>query len=125
MLCKGKRKTTGGFVWKYETEDKRIDDCDGKKIVGFPNYKITKDGKVFSKKARKFLTPKVLSSGYKCVKLCNNGVYKDVYIRKLVREYYTSNSSVPTRLEKSVEGSGENSEIREQSEDRDNPEPSS
>jgi hypothetical protein len=124
-VCKGKRKTTGGFVWKYETSEEIHDDCDGKIIIGFPNYKITKDGKVYSKRARKFLVPKVLQSGYECVKLCNKGVCKDAYIKKLVREYYPSDTSVPNHLEKSDGGSGKNSEVWEESEDRDNPVPSS
>lgn len=124
-VCKGKRKTTGGFMWKYEIAEESLNDCDGKVIDGFPNYKITKDGKVYSTRARKFLVPKILQSGYECIKLCNNGIYKDAYIKKLVREYYPSDASVPNRTEKSGGGSGENSEVGEESEDRDNPVPSS
>jgi hypothetical protein len=110
-VCKGKRKTTGGFVWKYETSETLFDSCEGKSIKDFPNYKITQDGKVYSTKARKFLRPKVLQSGYECVKLCNNGIYKDAYIQKLVREYYPPDTSVPSQIEKSSDGSGENSEV--------------
>ena len=60
---------------------------------------------------------------YKCVKLYNNTFQKDVYIHKLVREYY--NVSVPNHMEKSNGGSGENSEVREESDIRDDPVPSS
>lgn len=94
-VCKGKRKTTNGFIWKYEIPEEIIQDCEGKIIEDFPKYKITEDGKVFSIRAKKYLVPKILSSGYHCVKLCNNGVSKDVYIQKLVREYYPPNASVP------------------------------
>jgi len=116
-VCKGKRKTTGGFIWKYETKQEVQNDCDGKTIVGFPNYKITKTGKVYSIRSKIFLVPKKLSSGYECVKLCNNGANKDVYIKKLVREYYPPESSVPNYSEKSDSGSRENLEVREESED--------
>ena len=112
-VCKGKRKTSGGFIWKYEIPEDIINDCEGKIIDEFPNYKITKDGKVYSARAKKFLIPKILKSGYMCVKLCNKGVYKDLYIKKLVREYYPQNISVPNLSEKSDGGSGENSEVRE------------
>lgn len=126
-VCKGKRKTTGGFVWKYETPEDVLQDVEGKQIDGFPNYKITKDGKVYSKKAKKFLIPKKLPSGYLCVKLCNNGVYKDAYIQKLVRDHYeTTNENLgPKSDRETTDGSGENSEVREESKTRDNPVPSS
>lgn len=88
-VCKGKRKTTGGFIWKYTEEpDKRPFLVFGVEIKGYPNYMITEDGKVFSIRLGQFLTPKVLLSGYKCVKLCNNGKMVDAYIQKLVKEYY-------------------------------------
>ena len=112
-VCRGKRKTTGGFKWKYEIPVQIVEKCDGKQIKGFPNYRITKDGKVYSKRGKKYLVPKKLPSGYLCVKLCNNGVYKDVYIRKLVKEYYPPDTLVPSHVEKSDDGSGENSEVRE------------
>lgn len=96
-VCKGKQDTTGGFKWKYEDEtDIIIDDCEGKIIDAFPNYKITQDGKVFSIRSKIFLKPKIMKSGYKCVKLCNKGISKDVYIIKLIREYYSDNLSVPS-----------------------------
>lgn len=116
-VCKGKRKTTGGFVWKYETPEEVLQDVEGLVIEGFPNYKITRDGKVFSRKAKKFLTPKKLPSGYLCVKLCNNGVYKDAYIRKLVKDHYEINNENlgPKLGRETTNGSGENSEVWEES----------
>lgn len=89
-VCKGKQHTSNGFKWKYVIDEDivKIDDVDGKEIVDYPNYLITKNGKVFSKKARKFLVPKSLPSGLLCVKLCNDGKQTDAYINKLVREYY-------------------------------------
>jgi hypothetical protein len=115
-VCKGKSKSSGGFKWKYEIEDE-IDDetlnnIKGKEIKDYANYLITKEGKVYSKKAKKFLKPKILPSGYSCVKLCNNGKMVDVYINKLVREYYSSKELlVLNQVEKSLDGSGENSEV--------------
>jgi hypothetical protein len=89
-VCKGNRKSSGGFKWEYEIKDEIINkiDVDGKEIKDYPNYLITKDGKVFSKKAKKFLKPKILPSGYLCIKLCNNGKMVDAYINKLVKKYY-------------------------------------
>ena len=89
-VCKGKRKSSGGFKWEYEIKEEIINSVEGTQIDNYPNYFITKDGKVYSKKARKFLKPKILESGYLCVKLCNNGKMVDAYINKLIREYYPS-----------------------------------
>jgi hypothetical protein len=117
-VCKGKRYSTGGFAWKYEVEEVSQGIPEGKIIDGFPNYILTEDGQVYSKRSKKYLIPKVLSSGYKCVKLCNNGVYKDAYIRKLLREYYHQNNKEPLVLNcdgKPHSGSGENSEVKVQS----------
>lgn len=110
-VCKGKRKTSGGFRWEYAIPEQTIDKCDGKQIIGFPNYQITSDGKVYSRRSKKFLIPKKMASGYLVVKLCNNGFYKDVYIQKLVRTYYPPDTLVLNQSEKSTGGSGENSEV--------------
>jgi hypothetical protein len=113
-VCLGKRKTCGGFIWKYVNDCKPIDDVVGKVIDGYPNYKITKDGKVFSKRAQKYLIPKIMSSGYKIVKLCNNGKRIDAYVSKLVRTYYPpiEEPSVLNQCGKPIDGSGENSEVK-------------
>jgi len=88
-VCRGKRKTSGGFIWNYVIKDEELpENIKGKEIIDYPNYLITKDGKVYSKRANRFLKHKTLASGYECVKLCNNGKMVDAYINKLVREYY-------------------------------------
>lgn len=113
--CKNHCKTYGGFIWKHDEENEIIEDVDGKVIKDFPNYKITRDGKVFSKRSKKYLVPNVGQSKWATVKLCNNGKMVDAYISKLVREYYDENldeeSLVLSQHEKSVDGSGEKSEV--------------
>lgn len=89
-VCKGKQKSTGGYKWKYLIEEEiiKLDNIDGKEINNYPNYIITKEGNIYSKRSKKFLKPKKLQSGYLCVKLCNNGNQIDTYINKLMKEYY-------------------------------------
>ncbi len=90
-VCRGNRKRTGGYVWKYIDKDfSKIneDEVDGKEIKDFPNYIITQDGKVYSKKRKDYLVPSKIPSGYLKVKLCNNGNYKDFYIHKLVNDHF-------------------------------------
>jgi hypothetical protein len=90
-VCRGNRKSTGGYVWKYidkEFSKVNIEDVVGKEIKDFPNYIITQDGKVYSKKRKDYLIISKTSNGYSKVKLCNNGVYKDFYIHKLINDYF-------------------------------------
>jgi len=90
-VCRGNRKSTGGYVWKYIDKDfSKIneDEVDGKEIKDFPNYIITNEGKVYSKKRKDYLVPSKIPSGYLKVKLCNNGLYKDFYIHKLVNDHF-------------------------------------
>ena len=58
-----------------------------KKIKGFENYSVTKDGKVYSHTSRKFLTSK-RSNHYERVALCKDGKVYDKYIHRLVAEHF-------------------------------------
>jgi len=90
-VCRGNRKSTGGYVWRYidkEFSKINIEDVTGKEIKDFPNYIITQQGKVYSKKRKDYLIASKLPNGYLKVKLCNNGNYKDFYINKLVNDYF-------------------------------------
>lgn len=91
-VCRGKRKTTGGYVWKYTDKCNILNDCDGTIVKNFPNYKITKDGKIFSIRSKRYLKQKIQPNGYHCIKLCNNGYQKDKYIHKLVAETFIKNT---------------------------------
>jgi hypothetical protein len=112
-VCKGRVVSSGGFKWKYVTPDIIHNKIDGIEIKDYPNYLITKDGNIYSKKTKKFLKPKKLQSGYLTIKLCNNGKMVDAYINKLVREYYPNEELlVLNQFEKSIDGSGEKSEVK-------------
>jgi hypothetical protein len=90
-VCRGNRKTSGGYEWKYLDEEfTSIDkeDIDGKVIIDYPNYMITKDGKIYSIKRKNFLKPRKLPNGYLSVKLCNKVNNKDFYIHVLQKKYY-------------------------------------
>jgi len=94
-VCKGKRKTTGGYVWKYDDNKNIIqyqnDDIEFKTVTNYPNYKIYKDGRIYSTRSKKYLVQKLLDSGYYVVKLCNNGSMIDKYIHRLVAYAFIEN----------------------------------
>jgi hypothetical protein len=94
-VCRGKRKSTGGYKWRYTDDDFiPIDSAtiNGVPIVGFPNYILQRDGKIFSRRANAYLQPVLRKNGFYSVKLCNNGVQKDATVRTLVRTHYPSES---------------------------------
>ena len=55
-----------------------------REINGYPNYLISNNGKVFSKKRNKVLSPKVDKYGYFVVGLCRNNKVKHFTIHRLV-----------------------------------------
>jgi len=70
-VCKGKRKTTGGFVWKYCETISRNHPEGGKEIPGFSNYLAFPDGRVYSKLSGEFM--KVSDrTGYNTVSLIDD-----------------------------------------------------
>ena len=62
---------------------------DVEQIPNFPNYAITKDGKVWSNYSNKWLSPGKTTNGYLFVCLCKNGQVKECRIHRLVLEAHT------------------------------------
>ena len=60
-------------------------------IIGYENYLIYEDGRVFSKFSDKFLKPGTDREGYQHVVLCNQGKRKTQKIHRLVAEHYINN----------------------------------
>ena len=60
-------------------------------IIGYPNYLIYEDGRVFNKKYNRFRKPATNRNGYKYVNLCKNGKYKNFIIHRLIAEHYIPN----------------------------------
>jgi hypothetical protein len=98
-VCKNKRKSTGGFIWKYDVPDEehKIDITDTKnvkKIDNFDNYYITRDGKVYSKIQNKILKTKFDPDGYELVSLRMQGIKnlrEDTSIHRLIAKYFIPN----------------------------------
>ena len=60
-------------------------------IIGFENYLIYNDGRVFGKKRNRFLKPGNNGKGYKYVILFKDGNRKSYNIHRLVAEHYIPN----------------------------------
>ena len=62
-------------------------------IKDFPSYLIYEDGRVFSKRGKKFLKPCVTKRGYHIVNLCHDKIKKRKQnkVHRLVAEHYIPN----------------------------------
>ena len=88
--CLGKRKTCGGFIWEYDKKFSK-EKKNGLPLENNNNYLITKDGRVFSKRANKYLKPKIDPDGYLLVSISTNNVNKQISIHRLVAMTYIEN----------------------------------
>lgn len=89
-VCLGKRKTSGGYIWKFY-DDNKSHIKEGKPLSTNKNYLVTKDGKVYSCRSNKFLKPKIDPDGYLSVSICDNGKKKQESIHRLVARVYLKN----------------------------------
>lgn len=52
-VCKGKRKTSGGFIWKYANDHcnihEEVDLSTLEKVKGYEHYYVNKDGRIYTK----------------------------------------------------------------------------
>ena len=92
LVCKGKRNHTKGFVWRYtDMEWKDTAQPYGKEIENYPKYIITRDGKVYSKSFKKYLSIRK-NSGYEYVTIYKGKKNRrDVAVHILVAETYLEN----------------------------------
>ncbi len=91
-VCRGERKTAGGYIWKYSdgyAENQPIPE--GKIMDEFPNYIITNDGKVYNLKRKRFLISTRIATGYMSINLSNNKKIKTFNVHRLVALLFLDN----------------------------------
>jgi hypothetical protein len=94
-VCKGNgvNKSAGGFIWKYKDDSilcKTDQPADLTKIKNYPNYSITKDGKVYSHLRKRYLIEGDVD-GYSRVYIINNEGRKGHLVHRLVAETFIPN----------------------------------
>ncbi len=89
-VCTGKNKTAGGYCWKYVVEN---DNHINEKLVEIDgyDYMVSRSGRVYSNKTKKFLKLMYNSSGYQYVTLCKNKTKHNKYVHQLVATGYIKN----------------------------------
>ena len=92
-VCRGNMKAAGGYKWEYndDKEEKIPEDVDSwKEITGFPGYKISRNGVVYTSKRKKAMSPQK-KGDYYTVKLSNSGKCSVKRIHILVAKAYIPN----------------------------------
>jgi hypothetical protein len=81
----GKNKSAGGYIWKYMNNTININQEEELyKIKDYPNYKITKTGKVYSYHRKKYLTLNMNDDGYIRVYITNENGRRGLLVHRLV-----------------------------------------
>lgn len=97
--CSGRQKSAGGFKWKFESErtnelvdEKELKNTDiWKPIPQFPNYLISKEGKIYSKRYKQCLEIKKNNKGYMVYHLKHNGTRQAFSGHVLVAKAFIEN----------------------------------
>lgn len=95
-VCRGDRKTAGGYIWRYSDgyeENQPIPE--GKIMDEFPIYIITNDGRIYNLKRKRFLISTRIATGYMSINLSNNKKIKTFNVHRLVALLFLDN---PTNL---------------------------
>jgi len=90
--CRGTLKTAGGYWWVYidDKDQDCVEDIEKWEIIEeFPDYKVSKDGKIYTTKRKKVM--KTFRASYTRVKLFKNGKPKMRFVHTLVAKAYIPN----------------------------------
>ena len=91
-VCRGVQKTAGGYIWKYANYIPITNPLpEGKTLIGYPNYIITKYGSVYNSQRKKFLAPAKNKGGYTFVGLSNGKEQKVFSVHRLVALLFIDN----------------------------------
>jgi hypothetical protein len=91
-VCRGVKKTGGGYIWKYTSYiPTRQPSPEGKTMAGYPNYIITNDGKVYNSQRNKYLVAAKHENGYMVISLCGEETRKSFSIHRLVALLFIDN----------------------------------
>lgn len=86
-VCSGNRNIAGGFLWKYAEKKvvpPRVEETGWVKLDRYPNYRIFKDGRVFSEYFKGFLNVKPRGGYLKAQLAMKNGLHRTTGIHRLV-----------------------------------------
>ena len=88
-MCGGDIKKTGGYIWKYRDNHELPENT--VVIDGYKDYYITRDGKVFNNKLKRYKSLILSTPGYPSTVLYKNNIGKNHNIHRLVANAFIAN----------------------------------
>lgn len=85
-VCNGRMKTAGGYKWRHVEERKEEEEPEGQPVEGFPSYIPTRDGRIYSKNLKRFLSLRKTPDGYLSVTLWEKSFCKGFLVHCLVAQ---------------------------------------
>jgi HNH endonuclease len=100
--CLKVNKTCNGFIFDYKDDEHMhniINTTDGKKVDGYENYIVLKNGTIYNTMRKAYLKPIVNKSGYAYVTLCKNKIKQNMYVQRIVATAYCENPDPETKTQ--------------------------
>ena len=100
--CLKVNKTCGGFIFDYKEDvhmHNIINTTDGKKVDGYDNYIVFKDGTIYNTMRKAYLKPIVNKAGYAYITLCKNKSKQNMYVQRIVATAYCENTNPETKTQ--------------------------
>lgn len=115
-VCRGIQKTAKGFIWKYEEvkREKKVNPIEEeakswKILEGYPKYKISRDGRVYSILYKRVMSGSTKPDGRRYITLYNKEhVLKTVPIHRLVAMAYIKGRSKENDIVNHIDGDPSN-----------------
>lgn len=105
LVLGGTNKTAGGYYWEYIDTSNYKEDIDindlmnnpgVKRIDGYDNYYVYRDGRIYNSINKKFLKPVKNDDGRVYVTLCKKGQRnQNPYIHRIVADHFLVDKSFP------------------------------
>lgn len=91
-VCQGVNKSAGGFTWSYKNGITHEDEPEGVVFRVCNRYILTRDGRVYSKRNKKFLVLLEDAAGYHYIRISykhdNKTIKKNFKVHKIIAEHY-------------------------------------
>ncbi len=94
--CLKVNQTCGGFIFDFKDDTHMhniVNISNGKKIEGYNNYIVFKDGTIYNTMRKAYLKPIINKSGYAYITLCKNKSKQNMYVQRIVALAYCENTN--------------------------------
>ncbi|BCS82994.1 putative intron HNH endonuclease [Cotonvirus japonicus] len=115
-VASGKKNHTGGYGWLYIDDNPNNQDnvnlSKYKQIVGFPNYLINEEGKIYSLSYKRFMKFGINSEGCQTIQLCMADYKKNYLVHRLVASHFIKRKNKDHNSIRHIDGDKTNNSVK-------------